>query len=369
MTKQPDFLAIIMALYFEQTVPQLSPQQWQHLLTILRDIDLLASCYFRLKHRDKLSQLPEFLVKHMRSAAIYSERQAQQVIYECGQIQHTLNQANIPVYFLKGASYTLAQYRQAKGRIYSDIDALVAKEHLEQAETLLNQQGWKTKKLNDYDDKYYRQWAHEIPPMQHIHRGTVLDLHHNIMLPISRYSIDINTLLCPSQTVTIAEQTFQVLRPESALLHSMIHMIHNEEFHHAFRDLLDCALLLEQYGEPLWWKLYHLADTLGFLDELYLIVSVSQCFCPSLYPFSTQADFNQQRRHQCLNWQIKHIYALAMQPQSYLTQSARHRRAQLMAFSLGHLRKMPLSVLIPHSFAKLKRAVGELIFGKYYFDK
>jgi hypothetical protein len=32
-----------------------------------------------------------------------------------------------------------------------------------------------------YDQRYYREWMHELPPMQHLRRGNVIDVHHAIL--------------------------------------------------------------------------------------------------------------------------------------------------------------------------------------------
>jgi hypothetical protein len=32
-----------------------------------------------------------------------------------------------------------------------------------------------------YDQRYYREWMHELPPMEHVRRGNVIDVHHAIL--------------------------------------------------------------------------------------------------------------------------------------------------------------------------------------------
>ena len=53
------------------------------------------------------------------------------------------------------------------------------------AEQLLLHAGWSHMKADEYDQHYYREWMHELPPLQHKERGTVVDLHHGI-LPVTR---------------------------------------------------------------------------------------------------------------------------------------------------------------------------------------
>jgi len=47
-------------------------------------------------------------------------------------------------------------------------------------------EGWVSGHRSAYDQRYYRKWMHEIPPMTHIRRQTVLDLHHNILPETAR---------------------------------------------------------------------------------------------------------------------------------------------------------------------------------------
>ena len=48
----------------------------------------------------------------------------------------------------------------------------------------LQRRGWSMKALDEYDEQYYRQWAHELPPMTHAERETEVDIHHSI-LPVT----------------------------------------------------------------------------------------------------------------------------------------------------------------------------------------
>jgi hypothetical protein len=37
--------------------------------------------------------------------------------------------------------------------------------------------GWLSEELTEHDEKYYRKWAHETPPLRHSKRGTIVDIH------------------------------------------------------------------------------------------------------------------------------------------------------------------------------------------------
>jgi hypothetical protein len=61
---------------------------------------------------------------------------------------------------------------------------------LPQAESALMLDGWATTHHDPYDQRYYRRWMHELPPFQHIHRLTTLDVHHGILPDTARLRPD-----------------------------------------------------------------------------------------------------------------------------------------------------------------------------------
>ena len=97
--------------------------------------------------------------------------------------------------FLKGTAYHVAADQAGKGRVFSDVDILVPEDKLLEVERALISAGWMTNTLNSYDQKYYRQWMHEIPPLRHLKRQTSIDVHHNILPKTTRFCPDANKLL------------------------------------------------------------------------------------------------------------------------------------------------------------------------------
>ena len=90
------------------------------------------------------------------------------------------------VVLLKGAAYTVADLPAARGRIFSDVDLMVPKDRIAEAETTLRNHGWVAGATNAYDQRYYRTWMHQIPPLTHFRRETVIDVHHTIVPETAR---------------------------------------------------------------------------------------------------------------------------------------------------------------------------------------
>jgi hypothetical protein len=94
---------------------------------------------------------------------------------------------------------------------------------------------------------------HELPPMEHMQRGTILDIHHSILPQTASRQPDASKLITDAIPVTGVPGAY-VLAPVDMALHSMTHLFHNEEFSHGLRDLSDLDLLLRHFGgEPAFW--------------------------------------------------------------------------------------------------------------------
>ena len=104
-------------LVFNNEIPAIELKHWENIIHVLREVNLLAACYFRLEKEDKLNLLPSFALKHMHAAAVYSSRQSEQVIFECKLLQEILDTESIPSVFLKGASYTCISTPRGNYRI------------------------------------------------------------------------------------------------------------------------------------------------------------------------------------------------------------------------------------------------------------
>src|SRR3546814_4498658 len=75
----------------------------------------------------------------------------------------------------------MAELPSARGRLFSDIDFMVPRARIEEVEHRLLDAGWEPAVADEYDQLYYRRWTHQIPPLRHFRRNTVLDVHHTIV--------------------------------------------------------------------------------------------------------------------------------------------------------------------------------------------
>lgn len=160
---------------------------WSLLARQASAADLLGRVSRLLRADPELAQaVPAPVARQLNGADSVVERQHKAVQWEARQIARALEPTGVPVLLLKGAAYAMSGAAASMGRTFSDIDILVPKAGLDHVEAQLNLNGWLSASRDPYDQRYYRQWMHELPPLQHIKRGTTLDVHHAILPETAR---------------------------------------------------------------------------------------------------------------------------------------------------------------------------------------
>lgn len=192
------------------------------------------------------SHAPPQVMSHIIAATRQSDGLANDVQRELSFLNDALADVRTPALLLKGAAYCAAGLPAAHGRIFSDIDLLVARSFLPQAEAALMLGGWAVSRQDKYDQRYYREWSHEIPPMTHLQRGTTIDLHHSLAMPTCRIQIDSGQMI--SEAVPLPGQgNWFRLKDEDMVLHAASHLLLNSEFDRGLRDLWDIDLLMRHF--------------------------------------------------------------------------------------------------------------------------
>lgn len=189
------------------------------------------------------------------SALIATEARARLARWELDRLDRVLKgMPAVPLVAMKGCAYLLAGLPNAAGRMFADVDLLVPEAALGDVERRLAENGWCATRLSPYDDRYYREWTHELPPMNHIEREVEVDLHHNILMRTARLSPDSARLIGEARPVQGSR--FKVLAPVDMVLHSMTHLLFGGEMDDAIRELVDIDDLLRHFGEhePGFWE-------------------------------------------------------------------------------------------------------------------
>ncbi|HEY5799197.1 MAG TPA: nucleotidyltransferase family protein, partial [Burkholderiaceae bacterium] len=220
---------LVRVLRGAQPLAALTLPQWELLVRQARRANLLASLHAYAMSSGQLAAVPPAPLRHLQWAGVVADKHLDAVRWEVRQIAHALAPSGVPVVLLKGAAYVMAGLPAADGRMFSDVDIMVPKARLGQIEGLLLRSGWIASHHDAYDQRYYRQWMHELPPMQHLKRQTVIDVHHAILPETARLRPEPYKLL--ASTVPLTEGV-RVFAPADMVLHSAVHLFHEGEYHH-----------------------------------------------------------------------------------------------------------------------------------------
>ncbi|MBI1182062.1 MAG: hypothetical protein GC201_16070 [Alphaproteobacteria bacterium] len=167
---------------------------------------------------------------------------------EAFMVLHALRRTGAPVLFLKGTAYALLGLEVARGRVSSDVDIMVPRDRLEAVEQALGAAGWLSLKTDAYDQHYYRSWMHELPPLQHRHRATVMDVHHTILPLTGRIRPDAAALLAAARPVAVHGRQAFVLEPADMVVHAAVHLFQDGDLAERLRELLDIHELVTEFA-------------------------------------------------------------------------------------------------------------------------
>jgi hypothetical protein len=221
-------------------------RDWDGVVRVARATRLLAALGARLAGDGMLERIPPAVRAHVASEQAVADHRAQMARRLLGEVGRLLDGRGFPVVLLKGAAYLMQRASWSRGRLFADVDLLVPRAHLAEAERLLHEAGWRFGELDAHDERYYREWSHELPPLEHPAHPLQLDLHHSILPPVGRARPDVDALFAAS--VPVAGTPFRALSPADQALHACAHVFQDSDFDGMLRDLADVDALLRERG-------------------------------------------------------------------------------------------------------------------------
>ncbi|MET0164149.1 MAG: nucleotidyltransferase family protein, partial [Vicinamibacterales bacterium] len=262
-------MALIAALLDPRCLSDISARSWNEMLVQARDAGVLGRLEAELDTRGLIVRAPAKARDHLHRGSIAAESSRTAVRYEMNRVRRAIGNLNVPLILLKGGAYLAAELPPARGRVVGDLDFMVPRARIGEVEQALREAGWASVQLDPYDERYYREYAHEIPPLLHPDRQTPLDVHHTIVPLTSRLRPDAEALQAAS--IRVGDTGWRVLAPADMVLHSAVHLF-NDEVGKPLRDLFDLHDLLTYFGK-----------TVGFWDELIARARLHQLGRPLYY--------------------------------------------------------------------------------------
>lgn len=341
--------AIIRALREPAGLVHASASEWDAIIRQGRRSDLLARLHWALEHTGVLNALPEARRAHLASAQVIARKQASAVKWEVRKICQALANIGTPLILLKGAAYCMSGLTASQGRVFSDIDIMVPKACIDQVEAALKLHGWVATQHDAYDQRYYRTWMHEIPPLMHLKRQSVIDVHHAILPETARLKPDPAHLLSAAQAIP-AEPGLFTLAPADMVLHSASHLFCGE-FEHGLRDLSDIDLLLREFSlvDGFWEELVPRAQRLDLARPLYYALRWAVQLFATPVPPSVLRELDKCARPSTpLAALMNALLQRALAPDHASCRDALSVPARGLLYARAHWLRMPVHLLAYH---------------------
>lgn len=250
---------LVDALRDPATAEGLDAKGWTALLAIARAEQLIGT----LAHRLADLPMPEAARRVLEDARASHEQGRVAALWEAEMARRALAPTGMPVVLLKGTAFAAAGLSPSVGRQIGDLDILVPRERIGEAEAALIAAGWEWVKPDPYDDAYYRRWMHELPPLIHRERDRMIDVHHTILpltariTPNAAWMINDSVMLesgfrvreCRLDDCDETESGLAILSPEHMVMHAAAHLIADGDLAGGLRNLWDIDRLCREFVE------------------------------------------------------------------------------------------------------------------------
>jgi hypothetical protein len=346
MASERDGLAVLLEVLDDRgRLAALTDEQWNALLMVADASRLLPRLAIETEHLTSTLRAPGWAHDRLAAARVKGRQYEREIRWEIACVQRALAPAGVDPVFLKGAAYVAAAIPCGVGRVVADVDILVAETALADVEAALLAHGWEFEPLEAYDERYYREWMHELPPMRHRQRGTMLDVHHRILPRTGRLHPPTSRLLERAETAW----GVRVLCPAHRLLHAAAHMFQDGEVTGGLRDLADIAsLALDE--DDFWRDVSRETDALGLGRPLYYAVRYAQRIGPGRLPKKASEIAQSWAPSGPARLAMDALVGTSLRPGAVLAGAA---SGLLVARS--HWLKMPPALLAAHVWSKVTR--------------
>lgn len=356
MTTDPVHISFVTCMQTPSCLQDLPLQQLEEVLRYARRANLLGSLAARARVAGVETGI---LADTFEGATLYAAEQRRFIEWEMQQFAQLAETLSTPVLVLKGGAYLGMGLASADGRLVSDLDLMVPQEQLGKVEQAMLDSGYLAQKQDDYDQHYYREWMHELPPMSHAARGTVVDLHHNIAPPVSRLKIDARKLF--ERAVPLRPGLpYLRLGDEDIVLHLCVHMFHDGELYNSLRELFDLDALLRRFvvQEGHVQRLLARAAELGLMRPLYFGTRFCHRLLATPLPDELLRGLARSAPRRPWRYLVEWAMARSILPVASGHQTAAGGLAQQLLFLRAHWLRMPPLMLVRHLWTQYRRRGG-----------
>lgn len=336
---------------------QLAPVELDLALRQLRRMKLLAHVGSRLKSAGLDGALGPVVRDQFESAATMAAARSRLALWELDRLSMVLQPGpQSPVLALKGSAYLLLGLPIATGRLLADVDLLVPEEHIDDTEQRLRAAGWQGTPLLEYDERYYREWTHEIPPLRHVEREMEVDVHHNILQRTARLKPDARLLLEAARQVE--GRVLSTLSPVHMTLHSMTHLFYSGEPDDALRDLVDIDWLLRHFAARdagFWNRLVQGARELDLMRPAWYALRYCERLLATSVPAAAWESMAEGAPPAPVRWLMDRLVPAALFARNPDRSERFAAFARTLLLARSHWIRMPPLLLASHLARKMMR--------------
>jgi hypothetical protein len=339
---------LLTALKTPQHLADFDLDRWDLLVRQARRTKLLSRIAVQVIGLGLIDRLPQKVAETLRAAAYVAADNRRMIAWETNRIRRALADIDVPVMLLKGAAYVAAELPPADGRIAGDIDIMVPASRLADVEAALEKHGWRPITFLDYDQRYYRKWMHELPPLRHEDRETVIDVHHTILPRTSRLKPDPDKLW--QQARDLSGGDMKILGPQDMVLHGAAHLFQDGDLVFAIRDLVDLADLFDHFGrEPGFWEtLVERAGEHQLQRPLYYALRYGRSLLDLVVPDAIERAIAPAAPPKPIVNMMDRVMPRVLLPGHPDQPSRERRRAAVLLYMRSHWLRMPPWLLAAH---------------------
>ena len=239
------------ALREPETTLSLDGNGWTELFSIARAEALMGT----LAHRLSDIGVPEQVMPILQDAKETAELVRKQALWEADCAKRALANLDCKTIMMKGTAYVAADLQAGIGRDIGDLDIMVARDELLKVEEALLDAGWEWVKPDPYDDHYYREHMHELPPLIHRERDRMIDVHHTTLPLTANPTPDAAGML---EAAVKLDSGLYIMEPADMACHCAAHLMADGDLAGGLRNLWDFHCLVEEFAaadEDFWMKL------------------------------------------------------------------------------------------------------------------
>ena len=237
-----DAQSLVDALREPETILSLDGEGWTELVSMARAEQLIGS----LAHRLVDIAVPDQVKLVLKDAIQATDLARLQALWEADCARRAIAPLNCKTVLMKGTAYVAAKLDAGIGRSIGDLDIMAAHGDLSAVEAALLDAGWEWVKPDPYDDQYYRDHMHELPPLIHRERDRMIDVHHTTLPLTAEPNPDAAAML---DAAVRLDSGLYVMAPPDMLLHSVAHLFADGDLAGGLRNLWDIDRMIRQFSE------------------------------------------------------------------------------------------------------------------------